>query len=81
MKGGTIYFGMVTGFMLLVVGVAMYASGGFQNLWDDFGLPGVAGFIAVFLLAAMVFMISVRRSLKRAMEQGTRTGELEGWNG
>ena len=30
MKGGTIYFGMVTGFMLLVVGVAMYVSGGFQ---------------------------------------------------
>jgi len=81
MKGGTIYFGMVTVFMLLVVGGAMYVSGGFQILWDDFGLPGVAGFIVVFLLAAMVFIISVRRSLKRAMEQGTRTSEPEGWNG
>lgn len=78
MKGGTIYFGMVTAFMLLVVGAAMYLSGGFQDLWDDFGLPGVASFIVVFLLAAMVFMISVRRSLKRAMEQGTRTSKLEG---
>jgi membrane protein implicated in regulation of membrane protease activity len=68
-------------FMLLVVGAAMYISGGFQVLWDDLGLPGVAGFIVVFLLAAMVFMISVRRSLKWAMEQDTRTTEPEDWNG
>ena len=81
MKGGTIYFGMVTVFMLLVVGAAMYMSGGFQVLWDDFGLPGVAGFIVVFLFAAMVFMTSVRRSLKPAMEQGARMSESEDWNG
>jgi membrane protein implicated in regulation of membrane protease activity len=77
MKGGTLYFGMVTVFMLLVVGTAMYISGGFQILWDDFGLIGVAGFIVVFLLAAIVFMISVRRSLKRAMEQGAQTSVSE----
>jgi hypothetical protein len=72
---------MVAVFMLVVVGAAMYLSGGFQVLWDDFGLPGVAGFTVVFLLAAVVFMISVRRSLRRAMEQGARVSEWEDWNG
>lgn len=67
MKGATIYFGMVTVFMLLVVGIAMYVSGGFQILWDDFGLMGVVGFVVVFLLVSIAFMVSVRRSLKQAM--------------
>ena len=72
MKGGMLYFGIVTIFMLAVVGTAMYISGGFQMLQEDFGLIGVAGFITVFILAAVVFMAMVRRSLKRAMEQGRR---------
>ncbi len=67
MKAGTIYFGMVTVFMLVVVGGAMYVSGAFQILWDNYGLMGVAGFVVVFLLVAMAFMFSVRRSLKQAM--------------
>ncbi len=37
MKGGTIYFGMVTVFVLLVVGIAMYIFGGFQMLQGNFG--------------------------------------------
>ena len=61
MKGGMRYFGMVTVFMLLVVGIAMYISGGFQMLWVDSVLIGVAGFIVVFILVTVGFMISVRK--------------------
>jgi len=61
MKGGTIYFGMVAVLMLLVVGTAIYISGGFQILSDDSGLIGVAGYIVVFILVAVGFMISVGR--------------------
>ncbi len=70
MKGGMIYFGMiVTVFMLAVVETAMYISGGFQMLQENFGLIGVGGFIIVFILATVAFMAMVRRSLERAMEQ------------
>ena len=72
MKGGMLYFGIVTIFMLAVVGIAMYISGGFQMLQQEFGSIGVAGFIIVFVLLAVWFMAMVRRSLKRAMEQGGR---------
>ncbi|MCP4540542.1 MAG: hypothetical protein GY832_25680 [Chloroflexi bacterium] len=81
MKGGTIYFGMVTVFMLAVVGIAMYISGGFQMLQENFGLMGVAGFVVVFILLAVGFMISVRRSLKRSMEQGGQTNASEELDG
>ena len=60
MKGGTRYFGMITVFMLLMVGIAMYISGAFQMLWEDFVLIGVGGFIVVFVLVTVGFMISVR---------------------
>ncbi len=81
MKGGTIYFGMVTVFTLLVVGIAMYVSGGFQMLQENFGPIGVAGFVVVFVLVAGGFMISVRRSLKRAMEQGGQASASEELDG
>ena len=81
MKGGALYFGIVTVFMLLVVGIAMYVSGGFQMLQENFGSLGVAGFIVVFILLAVGFMISVRRSLKRAMEQGGQTNVSEELDG
>jgi hypothetical protein len=67
--------------MLAVVGIAMYVSGGFQMLWEDFGSLGVVGFVVVFILLAVGFVISVRRSLKRAMEQGAQTSASEEWNG
>lgn len=70
MKGGMIYFGAVAVFMLVVVVVAMTISGGFQQLQDGFGLIGVVGFIALFVVIDVVFIAMVRRSLKRAMEQG-----------
>jgi len=70
MKGGMIYFGAVAVFVLVVVVVAMTVSGGFQQLQDSFGLIGVVGFIALFVVIDVVFIAMVRRSLKRAMEQG-----------
>lgn len=70
MKGGMIYFGAVAVFMLAVVIVAMTVSGGFQMLYESLGLIGVAGFIALFVVIDVVFVAMVRRSLKRAMEQG-----------
>jgi Flp pilus assembly protein TadG len=76
MKGGMLYFGIVTVFMLAVVGTAMYISGGFQMLQEDFGSIGVVGFITVFILASVWFMAMVRRSLKRAMEQGRQGNSL-----
>ncbi|MBN2002229.1 MAG: hypothetical protein JXA21_02630 [Anaerolineae bacterium] len=75
MKSGMLYFGGVTVFMLLVVGVAMTASGGFQMLQKEFGLMGVVGFSALFVLLSVGFMMMVRRSLKRAMEQAKQSGE------
>ena len=60
MKGGKRYFGMVTVFMLLVVGIAVYSSGGFQMLRVDTVLTGVAGSIVVFTLVTVGFVISVR---------------------
>jgi membrane protein implicated in regulation of membrane protease activity len=70
MKGGMIYFGAVAVFMLVVVVVAMIVSGGFQMLYESLGLMGVVGFIALFVVIDVVFIAMVRRSLKRAMEQG-----------
>ena len=61
MKGSMRYFGMVTVFMLLVVGIAIYNSGGFQMLWVDSVLIGVAGFIVVYILVTLGFLILVRR--------------------
>lgn len=61
MKGGTTYLGMVTASMLLVVGTVTYISGGFQNLLDQFGLIGGAGFVVVFNLVALGFIILVGR--------------------
>ena len=81
MKGGTLYFGIVTVFVLLVVGIAMYVSGGFQMLQENFGSMGVVGFIVVFVLVAVGFMASVRRSLKRAMERGGQTNASEELDG
>jgi len=60
MKGGTLRFGMVTISMLLVVGIAMYISGGFQVLWDSSVLIGVAGSIVGFILVTVGLLISVR---------------------
>ena len=60
MKGGTIRFGTITGLMLLVVGMAIYISGGFQVLWEDFVLIGVAGSIVGFILVIVGLLISVR---------------------
>ena len=70
MKGGMIYFGAAAVFMLVVVIVAMTVSGGFQMLQESLGFIGVVGFIALFVVIDVVFMAMVRRSLKRAMEQG-----------
>ena len=70
MKGGMIYFGAVAVFMLVVVMVAMTVSGGFQMLQESSGLMGVVGFIVLFVVIDVVFIAMVRRSLKRAMEQG-----------
>lgn len=70
MKGGMLYFGIVTVFALVVMGIAMTVSGGFQMLQEEYGLMGVAGFIIVFVLVSVGFMAMVRRSLKRAMGQG-----------
>jgi len=70
MKGGMLYFGIVTVFALVVMVVAMTVSGGFQMLQESFGLMGVVGFIALFIVIDVVFIAMVRRSLKRAMEQG-----------
>jgi amino acid transporter len=81
MKGGTLYFGIVTVFVLLVVGIAMYVSGGFQMLQENFGSMGVVGFVVVFVLVAVGFMASVRRSLKRAMERGGQTSVSEELDG
>jgi NADH:ubiquinone oxidoreductase subunit 6 (subunit J) len=72
MKGGMIYFGAVAVFMLVVVMVAMAVSGGFQMLQESLGLIGVVGFIALFVVIDVVFIAMVRRSLRRAMEQGGR---------
>jgi NADH:ubiquinone oxidoreductase subunit 6 (subunit J) len=72
MKGGMIYFGAVAVFVLIVVIVAMTISGGFQMLQESFGLMGVVGFVALFVVIDVVFIAMVRRSLKRAMEQGGR---------
>jgi membrane protein implicated in regulation of membrane protease activity len=69
MKGGMLYFGIVTVFALVVMGIAMTVSGGFQMLQEEYGLMGVAGFIIVFVLVSVGFMAMVRRSLKRAMGQ------------
>jgi hypothetical protein len=60
MKGSRRYLGMVTVFMLLVVGIAIYNSGGFQMLGLGSVLVGVAGFIVVFMLVAVGLIISVR---------------------
>jgi hypothetical protein len=60
MKSGRRYWGMVTVFMLLVVGIAIYNSGGFQMLWVDCVLIGVAGSIVVFMLVTVGLIISVR---------------------
>jgi hypothetical protein len=60
MKGGRLYSGMVAVFVLLVVGMAIYNSGGFPMLGVDSVLIGVAGFIFVFILAAVGLIISVR---------------------
>jgi hypothetical protein len=70
MKGGMIYFGIVTVFMLVVVGIAMYVSDGFQMIQAQYGFMGVVGFITIFILMSVWFMAMVRRSLKKAMEQG-----------
>lgn len=61
MKGGTLYFGMGTIFMLVVVGIAIYISGSFQMLQANSGLIEGAGFIAVFVLGAVGFIALVRR--------------------
>ena len=61
MKGGTRYLGMVTVSMLLALGIATYVYGGFQMLWEDSVLIGVAGFIFAFVLVAAGFTILVRR--------------------
>ena len=61
MKGGPLYFGMGTVSMLLVVAIAMAISGGFQVLWEDPALTGVAGSIVALLLVPVGFVISVRR--------------------
>jgi hypothetical protein len=60
MKGGRRYFWMITVFMLLVMGIAIYNSGGLQMLGVDSVLIGIAGFIVVFILATVGLIISVR---------------------
>ena len=70
MKGGMLYFGVTTVIALVVVGVAMYVSGGFQMLQEDYGLAGVIGFMLLFTLIAVGFMAYVRVSLKRSLGQG-----------
>jgi hypothetical protein len=60
MKDGRLYFGMVTVFVLLVVGIAIYNSGGFQMLWVDSVLIGVASLVVVFIIVTVGFLISVR---------------------
>ena len=71
MKGGMIYFGLVTVLVLAVMVIAMTVSGGFEMIYQQAGWVGVAGFVLVFVVVSIVFMVMVRRALKRAMDQGT----------
>jgi hypothetical protein len=50
MKGDTLYLGIVIVFILLVIGILMYAFGSFQRLWGDLDLIGVAGFIVLYII-------------------------------
>lgn len=76
MKGGMIYFGAVAVFMMVVVIVAMTVSGGFQHLYESLGLLGPVGFIALFVVIDVVFIAMVRRSLKKALQQGDQVDSL-----
>ena len=61
MKNGTRFLGMVAALVLLVAVTALYISGGFQMLWDEFDLLEGAGFNVVFIPVAAGFAISIRR--------------------
>jgi hypothetical protein len=60
MKGSRLYSGMVAVILLLVVGIAIYNSGGFQMLVVDSVLIGVAGLIVVFILVTAGLIILAR---------------------
>jgi amino acid transporter len=61
MKSSTPYFGILTVSMLLVMGTVLFMSLGFQIFWDEFGSTAVAGYVVVFILAAVGFMIPIRK--------------------
>lgn len=50
MKRNTPYVGMITVFMLLVIGIALYTFGGVQMLLGDFDLRIIAGLVIVYVL-------------------------------
>ena len=50
MKAGTLYFGMATVFILLVIGIALYTFGGFPVLLGDLDLIVIAGLVVLYIL-------------------------------
>ncbi len=50
MKDGTLYFGMVAVFVLLMLGIAIYTWSNFQAPWGDLDLIGVAGLITLYIV-------------------------------
>jgi hypothetical protein len=50
MKSDALYVGMVAVFILLALGIALYAWGSLYALWEDLDLIGVAGCIVLYIL-------------------------------